>query len=139
MKRFALWLVVLILTDVRQVDGSIEFAEPDAVPVDTNLTTAFPGVTLSRLFISDGHIDFGVFARDSSPFTASTGTLLFGHAETDENGSHPRFWSDEPSGVTSAKLMANSLPRPVTSQSMFLTLAVTLAVLCKRLTVREHY
>ena len=58
--------------------------DPDAFPAGTDITNAFPGVTLSSVGPGfDGDFDPSIFAinpsiHESSPFNASTGSLVFG-------------------------------------------------------------
>lgn len=69
--------------------------EPDAFAVGTNISNAFPGVTLSAVGPGWSNPSGAVFSVDPTiypyPFNASTGALVFGS----DDGLHPQRWRED--------------------------------------------
>jgi len=90
--------LVFVLTPLAT---AVVTVDPDAFPVGTNISNAFPGVTLSSVGPGfDGDNDPSIFSIDptlsSIPFNASTGSLVFG---TNDN-----TWPDVFGGLGNAQL-----------------------------------
>ena len=86
-------ILVLIFSDSGTSQAAI-IVDPDAFTEGTNISNAFPGVTLSAF--GSGNVGQDIFVVNPSiqsvePFQASTGTFVFG-----TNGPYPHlFWDTE--------------------------------------------
>jgi hypothetical protein len=87
MKKLIVILSVFVLAISLAGTASAISVDPDAHPVGTNISNLFSGVTLSSIGLGfDGDSDAAIYAINplvwAEPYSASTGSLVFGTNDT---------------------------------------------------------